>query len=612
MLKILAIEDEAPLLEEVLDALRFENFDAIGAENGLIGLQLAREHVPDLIVCDVMMPELDGYEVLQDLRSDSNTLAIPFIFLTARTDKSDRRKGMELGADDYLTKPFTNAELLSAIRARLAKQAATEAQQLRVYAHKLVTLQEIERRQIAQRLQNELGQLVTGLQLTLDVGARLPPETLQGTLNEARELVARAAAIVNDTAQDLWPAVLDHLGLLPALFWQFERHAAKTGVSVNFRHSGLERFFDPAIKTGVYRVIQEALDNVAQHAGVSEVTAQVWVEDQILHARIVDEGAGFNLDEAFARETSVGLIAMRERIVFLNGDLSLVTAPEHGTQLLIKIPVDLAPGESPTDTVQSLGAITIGQNAEEFPAPPITPGANDGDIKQVACQRPNRAGAPITVILADGNEIMRRGLKGSLEGEPDIVVIAEVDHRTDILAVVEQHKPDVLMVDLALPGIGGLDITRQLSQRRVDTRVLILSSFREEAYFLETFRAGASGYVLKSAAVDDLVQAVRDVSAGRRYLSPALAESALESYIDMQRRQKDTALDTYGTLTNREREILHLVLDGYTNAEIAEQLVISPRTAETHRANMMRKLGLRNHRELLRYALRRGIITADR
>ena len=141
--------------------------------------------------------------------------------------------------------------------------------------------------------------------------------------------------------------------------------------------------------------------------------------------------------------------------------------------------------------------------------------------------------------------------------------------------------------------------------------MLILSTYHEEVYFLEVFRGGAAGYVLKNSSADDLVQAVREVIAGRRYLSPSLSERAIESYINIQRLQIGTALDAYGTLTNREREVLHLVLDGHTNTQIATQLVISPRTAETHRANMMRKLGLHNQTELIRYALRRGIISMD-
>jgi DNA-binding response OmpR family regulator len=121
MVKILVIEDQPPLLDKVLEILHLEGFEAIGAEDGLVGVQKAREYLPDLIICDVMMPKLDGYGVLLELQNSPATAAIPFVFLTARADKSDLRTGMELGADDYLTKPFRSDELLRAIRTRLEK-----------------------------------------------------------------------------------------------------------------------------------------------------------------------------------------------------------------------------------------------------------------------------------------------------------------------------------------------------------------------------------------------------------------------------------------------------------------------------------------------------------
>ncbi len=126
MKKILVVEDAQSLRKDILEMLGFEGFQAIGAENGLIGVQRAREYLPDLIICDIMMPEMDGYQVLEELRKDARTATIPFIFLTARTDRNDMRQGMELGADDFLTKPFHAAELLATVRTRLLKRQITE------------------------------------------------------------------------------------------------------------------------------------------------------------------------------------------------------------------------------------------------------------------------------------------------------------------------------------------------------------------------------------------------------------------------------------------------------------------------------------------------------
>ncbi len=163
----------------------------------------------------------------------------------------------------------------------------------------------------------------------------------------------------------------------------------------------------------------------------------------------------------------------------------------------------------------------------------------------------------------------------------------------------------MLVIDLMMPGLSGLEVTRQVHQRSPRTHIVILSMYSNEAYVLEALKNGAAAYVLKGSSTADLVQAVREVAAGRRYLSPPLSERAIERYVQ---KAEYTVRDSYDTLTNREREVLHLAAEGLTNAEVADRLSISPRTAETHRANLMRKLGLRTQTDLIRYALRRGIL----
>jgi len=156
-----------------------------------------------------------------------------------------------------------------------------------------------------------------------------------------------------------------------------------------------------------------------------------------------------------------------------------------------------------------------------------------------------------------------------------------------------------------LPGLGGLEVTRQIRKRSRKTRVVILSMHANEAYVLEALRNGAAGYVLKDASAAELIKAVREAVAGRRYLSPPLSNPAIEAYA--QKMQGDVE-DIYETLTTREREVLHLAAEGYTNAEIGKRLFISPRTVEIHRASMMQKLAIRNQTDLIRYALKRGIL----
>ena len=213
-----------------------------------------------------------------------------------------------------------------------------------------------------------------------------------------------------------------------------------------------------------------------------------------------------------------------------------------------------------------------------------------------------------TILLADDHTVVRQGLRALLEGEPDLTVIGEAADGLDAVQRTERLRPDVLVVDLMMPGLGGLEVVRQVRQRVPGTHVVVLSMHANEAYVLEALRNGASGYVLKDASVTELVQAVRTAHQGHRYLSPVLSERAIAAYVEQAR---PTPLDLYDTLTTREREVLHLAAEGRTNAEIAARLTISPRTAETHRTNLLRKLGLQNQTDLIRYALRRGLLPDD-
>jgi two-component system, NarL family, response regulator NreC len=213
-----------------------------------------------------------------------------------------------------------------------------------------------------------------------------------------------------------------------------------------------------------------------------------------------------------------------------------------------------------------------------------------------------------TIVLADDHPIVRQGLRTVLEAEPDFQVIGEAGDGLETMQLVERLRPQVLVLDLLMPGLSGLEIARQVRQRVPETRVIVLSMHANEAYVLEALRHGAAAYVLKDVSSAELVQAVRAVAAGRRYLSRPLSERALEAYAQ---RAEATTLDLYEMLTTREREVLHLAAEGCSNTDIATRLSISPRTAETHRTNLMRKLGLHTQTDLIRYALRRGIIPPE-
>ena len=209
-----------------------------------------------------------------------------------------------------------------------------------------------------------------------------------------------------------------------------------------------------------------------------------------------------------------------------------------------------------------------------------------------------------TLILAEDHPIVRQGIRKLLEAVPDLSIIAETGDGLEALRLVEHLKPDVAVVDLTLPGLDGLEVTRQIKKRVPRTQVAIFSMHSNEAYVVEAFRNGAMAYVLKASAIEDIVQAIRDMLAGKRFLSPTLRQHQIDAYA----RADEVINDLYKTLTPREREVLQLVAEGYTSAQIAEKLFISPRTAETHRSNLMAKLGLHVQADLVRYAMQRGLI----
>lgn len=214
---------------------------------------------------------------------------------------------------------------------------------------------------------------------------------------------------------------------------------------------------------------------------------------------------------------------------------------------------------------------------------------------------------PIRIVLADDHPILRGGLKVLLQEQPEFAVVGEAGDGLEALRAVERTLPDVLVVDITMPGLNGLDVARQIAQLSPPTRVIILSMHSTDAFVAEALRNGASAYIVKDSTLEDLVQAVRTVMAGKRFLSPSVSELLIDKYLASTNGEPTPA---HERLTDREREVFQLVIEGHTSKEIGQRLFISPRTVEIHRGTMMKKLGIRNHLELLAYAAKRGILPA--
>ena len=214
----------------------------------------------------------------------------------------------------------------------------------------------------------------------------------------------------------------------------------------------------------------------------------------------------------------------------------------------------------------------------------------------------------VTLLLADDHPIVRQGLKHLLEAESNLKVVGEASSGLQAVQLTEKIKPRVLIVDIMMPELNGLEVLKQVKERSPATSCIVLSMQSADVYVVEALKAGALGYVLKETGPSELVQAVQQVIQGRRYLSPRISERLIDVLIETNHKPPS---DPYQTLTNREREVLQMAAEGLSSSEIARRLSISPRTAELHRGRMMHKLGLRSQTDLIRYAFKRGILILD-
>jgi two-component system, NarL family, response regulator NreC len=211
------------------------------------------------------------------------------------------------------------------------------------------------------------------------------------------------------------------------------------------------------------------------------------------------------------------------------------------------------------------------------------------------------------ILLADDHKLMRSGLKALIEQQADLTVVGEADDGRQAVALAASLKPDLLVMDIGMPNLNGIEAALHITQANPATAIVILSMHSDESYVLRSLKAGAKGYLLKDSAESDLIRAVHAVAGGKSFFSPAVSKVLLDDYV--RKLQRSGAEDAYDLLTPREREILQLIVEGKSNKDVANLLNLSVYTVETHRSNIMEKLNLRGIPELILYAVRKGIIS---
>lgn len=228
--------------------------------------------------------------------------------------------------------------------------------------------------------------------------------------------------------------------------------------------------------------------------------------------------------------------------------------------------------------------------------------------EQRAWSRPN--GGRIRVLVADDHAVVRQSFRFLLDSHPDVEVVGDASNGREAVELAEKLQPDVVLMDMVMPGLNGLEATRQIRKRVPRTKVLMLTGYMEDEQIVSALRAGASGYVVKKSDVAELVLGIQAVHRGNTYFSSAISSGGAVDELMWRAKSGDGKVG-YEQLTSREREVLQLIAEGYTNQRIADELVISVKTVEAHKAHIMNKLRAQNRTDLIRYALRKGLVGLD-
>ena len=213
------------------------------------------------------------------------------------------------------------------------------------------------------------------------------------------------------------------------------------------------------------------------------------------------------------------------------------------------------------------------------------------------------------IVIAEDHTILREGLRSLLSSHPEFEIVGEAEDGREAIQCVEKFKPDLILTDLSMPRMNGMEAVQEIKRQNPQTKVLVLTVHKTEEYILSALKAGADGYLLKDSTHVELVMAVKKVLSGKPYISPEVSEKVIEGYLEGRKRVRSKT--SYETLTSREREILKLIAEGYKNKKIADDLCISGKTVENHRANLMEKLNLHNVQTLTAFAIEKGLVTQE-
>ncbi len=495
--QILLIEDDVSASRLISAMLERGGYTALIANSGNEGITLALQERPDLILCDVMMPDVTGLDVLRTLQKQSDTATIPFIFLTALARQEDMRVGMELGADDYLTKPIHTEVLLNAVGSRLRRHQQLQTDRLAHFTQRLVLSQEHQRQQMASMLDNKLNQSLRSLQFVLNMLAA--PAHDDATLyNGAKEMLGELILQVEGMAQEMHPTILARLGLAPTLRWLSEQF--ELTIELDMPHVAYQ--FEPKVEVCVFRLVQEALNNIQRHAQTDHAKISLNYVAPYLEVRIEDKGMGFDLERTLQSSQSMGLQYMHGLVAWANGELHITSGPGEGTAVYALLP--------------------------QANAIPLSPSPISPDLLRMAgrtqpLESTGETAVTVKILLAIEQPLQLQGMHKLLARNPHFEVVGEIQDLTQVADAIETYQPQLLIINPLTEGKSQAEVLQSIVGARPGTAVLVISTATHNEYIRAAFESGVLGYIPNTATITDLHTAIMRVARKQYYVSPGLS-----------------------------------------------------------------------------------------
>ncbi|HET6383911.1 MAG TPA: response regulator [Armatimonadota bacterium] len=455
----------------------------------------------------------------------------------------------------------------------VGRQVAVAIENARLYHNSRTVAVVEERNRLAREIHDTLAQSLIALVLQLDAIDLLISNNPDAARRELQEARTMARSVLDQARRSVWalqPTPLLDRTLDEAIADDLDRLADESTIASRWSVTGAAPRLSPDVETEAYRVAQECISNIRRHSQARRVKASLHYDSDYLEMMFTDNGVGFDARELPrpSEEGRFGLISMNQRAVMMGGRLDVTSVPGQGTTVILRLPY------MPPSSLQ-------------MQWPGVNPSAPAEDM--------------IRVLLVDDHPLARQGIRRMMDGHPEMLVAGEAVDGEEALRLYEQLHPDVVLMDLQMPVMGGIDAMRAIRDLDPEARVIILTAFNHDEKLFEAIKDGARGFMLKDTAPEDLASAIITVFRGESLVQPNMAMKLVDRFGRMARHE--TSVEE---LTEREREVLRLIFAGMRNKQIANALSISEQTIKFHVANIFQKLGVSSRTEAVNVALERG------